>query len=543
MFPKDYEYYVEEVVELWISQGFIVPKGNKTAERIGFEYALQLCQRSLFERADIYQGEMVTFKLHDIVHDLARVNLENSCYPTEYVKVPIFPDVPYQLFRADSVNLIDSIPPDKFTDLHTLITGSYFKILNKTVDLSMAPKLRALNIFGSFHGFKISSSIVELESLSSIGNLKHLRYLALDSLSFETLPECICSLYSLQNLTLRGNPNLKELPTKIGNLMSLEELIIHGCADFAVLPESLCQLKALRNLVLLNGKLEVLPSGIWSLTNLQTLKICNTRLSYLPHGRSKFVGIQSLKVELICDTIGWLKDFPSLGGALCLYNLDYNSNLMDVQCANLVSMRNLKDLILCWRWGGYYGEEGSVLGLTIKHDEKLVVEDQSCFPVMASLQPHPNLRKLKIDHYSGNTFPEWIGSLCKLKYLNISCCNSLQFLKAESLPLALENLAIFGCHQLVSISGMEKLKSLVKFCIDSCKKLCSIFGPPLEMSMSAQDGSHGSSLLGLRNLADEWHPVEPCKVEVYKCGGLEQWCLQHGIECKSCEDGPIGNGI
>ncbi|XP_078159126.1 putative disease resistance protein RGA4 isoform X2 [Carex rostrata] len=525
MFPKDCEYDVEELVTLWISQGFIVSKGNKTAEKIGFEYALQLCQRSLFERVGRYEGKMERFKLHDIVHDLARVNSENSCYSIEFGKVLIFPNVLSHLYIADFVNLIDPIPSGKFTDLRTLITGSYFEILNSTVDLSMASKLRALSIFG------LNSTVnSEFESLSSIGNLKHLRYLSLTSLYFETFPECICSLYSLQNLTLGFNPNLKELPTKIGNLMSLEELKIHGCYDFAMLPDSLCQLKALRKLDILNGKLEVLPSDIGSLTNLQTLKIIHARLSYLPPSGSKFVGIQSLKVQLICETIGWLKDFPDLGGALCLYNLDYISNLMDVQCANLVSMRNLKDLILCWRRDFYHGQERSVLELKIKHDEKLFAEEQSCFPVMSSLQPHPNLRKLKIDGYDGNTFPEWIGSLCKLKFLHISYCNSLQFLKADSLPLALRKLVIVGCNQLVSISGMQKLRSLVQVSIKDCGKLCSFLGPSLE-------GSQGSSS-NITNFWNKWRPAEPCKVEVYLCPGLEQWCLHHawnrmrGTDCR-----------
>ena len=49
MFPKDYCYDVEYMVKLWLSQGFIECKENNSTEKIGFDYARQLCERSLFD--------------------------------------------------------------------------------------------------------------------------------------------------------------------------------------------------------------------------------------------------------------------------------------------------------------------------------------------------------------------------------------------------------------------------------------------------------------------------------------------------------------
>ncbi|XP_078182279.1 disease resistance protein RGA2-like [Carex rostrata] len=544
MFPKDHCYDVQYMVKLWMYQGFIEPKGNKTAEKIGFEYAHQLCQRSLFEGEGKYEGNDFVFrefKLHDIIHDLARLNSENGCYSSEVSKLTIFPNVLYHLYIPRSLNLIDPIPSDMFTTLRTLIIGFSFKNFFSVFDLSRTPKLRALEIRGPPN--------CELEYLSSIGNLKQLRYLSLRALFFETLPECICSLYSLQNLTLRHSI-LKELPTKIGDLISLEELIIDKYFFMAILPKSICQLRSLRKLCISYCyKLKELPSDMGSLTNLQQLEIINTSVSYLPASLRKFVGIGALKVELICETIEWLKDFPDLGGALCIGGLKNTPNLRDVESANLVSMRNLEHLILSWNWvNRYWGIDGSLLMLNIKSGKNIFLEDQSCFPVMVSLQPHPNLSKLQIH---GITLPEWIGSLCKLKYLSISSCTSLQFLKAESLPLELEELEIIECNQLVSMPGILKLKSLSKLSIVKCQNLCSfIMEPALELTMGAQEGSFVNALLGLTNLAslrscrisncfnlhllgDELLPVEPCNVEVYNCPGLREWCLQHGINYES----------
>ncbi|XP_078158758.1 putative disease resistance RPP13-like protein 1 [Carex rostrata] len=591
MFPKDHVYDVEDLVKLWMYQGFIESKGNKTPEKIGFEYVQQLCQRSLFEREGMYErNDLVCrkFKLHDIVHDLARCNSEDGCLSITSSKLPIFPNVLHHLYIAEYVMLRDPIPSDKVATLRTLIIT--IENFSDAFDFSMAPKLRALVMQSDDYGLG--------QPLSS---MKHLRYLSLGNV--ETLPECICSLYSLRNLSLK-ECSLKVLPRKIGNLISLEELIINECKKLEVLPESLCQLKALRKLSIsscykmkelpnnignvvsleelridscsglrvLPGSLcqlkalrklclmecvllEELPSDMGSLTDLKTLKIWDTGVSCLP-SLSKFVEIQELEVGIECKTIGWLKNFHDLGGKLCLTGLKNISNLMDVRCANLMSMHNLEHLALNWHEG--YGWNRfdmpkligtrlhSIFHLKIKRGENIFLEKQSCFSVMASLRPHPNLTKLEIGGCNCITFPEWIGSLCKLKYLKITSCDSLQFLKAESLPLELEQLEICGCYSLVSMPGIQNLKSLVKLSISFCQNLCSFMEPYLELTMRAGVGSYWTSLLGLTNLPSlrslkisfckklqvsvhELLPAEPCKVEVWECRGLMEWCLQHGI--------------
>ncbi|XP_078158826.1 disease resistance protein RGA2-like [Carex rostrata] len=463
-FPKNYCYHVEYLVKLWMYQGFIECKGNKTAEKIGFEYAQQLCQRTLFEREDIYEGDdFKMFKLHDIFHDLARHNSENACYSIEASKIPIFPNVLYNLYIANYVNVIYPIPSEQFTALRTLIIGFSVKNVLSSFDISMAPKLRSLEITGD-HNWK-------LESLSSVGNLKHLRYLSLSHLFLEMLPECICSLYSLQNLTLKYS-RFKELPTKIGNLISLEYMLVHGCFYLALLPESICQLKALKKLCLIDCTLlKELPIDMGSLYNLQTLEIINTGVSCLPPSLSKFVGIKLLKVNLICETIGWLKDFPDLGGSLCLSNLNEISNLRDVQCANLVGMHNLEQLRLSWDrscWDTRH-IDGSVLELIITSGQNIFLERQSSVSVMVCLQPHPNLKKLEIRNYSDIKFPDWIVM----------------------------------AHSGSSRLGLANLTSLTSLKISNCLKL--------------------------QVLDDELLPVQPCKVEVSKCPELRQWCMQHGI--------------
>ncbi|XP_078158829.1 putative disease resistance protein RGA3 [Carex rostrata] len=165
MFPKDHVYDVEALVKLWMSQGFIESKGNKTPKKIGFEYAQKLCQRSLFEREGMSErNDLVCqkFKLHDIVHNLARHNSENGCFSIELDKLPIFPNVLHHLYVAKNVRAKDPIPSDKFTTLRTLITHSFAKTHFNPFDFSMAPKLRALQMI-SFYLYCDSLSCIACE--------------------------------------------------------------------------------------------------------------------------------------------------------------------------------------------------------------------------------------------------------------------------------------------------------------------------------------------------------------------------------------------
>ncbi|XP_078158766.1 putative disease resistance protein RGA1 [Carex rostrata] len=289
MFPKDHVYDVKGLVKLWMYQGFIKSKGNKTPKKIGFEYAQQLCQRSLFEREGMYErNDLVCqkFKLHDIVHDLARRNSENSCLSITFSKLPIFPNVLHHLYIATYGRLKDLIPSDKVATLRTLIT----KNLYRDEVLQMAPKLRALQMEPPYLYREVHPS------LSSIGNLKHLRYLSLGNV--ETLPECICSLYSLRYLSLEGNC-LSVLPTKIRNLISLEELIIFECGRLEVLPESLCQLKALRELSICSCfKIKELPNNIGNLISLEELIIDSCYdLTVLPDSLCQLKALRKLSIS------------------------------------------------------------------------------------------------------------------------------------------------------------------------------------------------------------------------------------------------------
>ncbi|KAL5565692.1 hypothetical protein UlMin_028856 [Ulmus minor] len=73
IFPKDYEFEKEELVRLWMAEGFLKNKAEKrgiTMEEVGKRYFEELISRSLFQSSkDRYGGDC--FIMHDLVHDLA----------------------------------------------------------------------------------------------------------------------------------------------------------------------------------------------------------------------------------------------------------------------------------------------------------------------------------------------------------------------------------------------------------------------------------------------------------------------------------------
>ncbi|KAJ4794786.1 Disease resistance protein RGA2 [Rhynchospora pubera] len=404
MFPRDYCYNVEELVKLWIYQGYVQTNGLKSAEKIGSEYAKQLWQRSFFQGD--FENKKIKLTLHGMVHDLARSISGHGCYSIEGNILPNFPEELYHLYVRRCIKILDPspYPSVKISSLRTLIVDCDAENFLRAFDISKAKKVRALQFCFSIY----SNSDFHI----SFVNFKHLRYLSLCKGHFERLPECICSFYNLQNLALDCCPYLCELPKSFGNLISLEELKISQCDKLKVLPMSFCKLTALRKFRLYKcHQLEELPHDMGKLMNLQYLLIYGTRVSSLPPSLNKKMGGLELHVTLECRGIGWLEDFVDLEGTLILSGLSHVSSLKDVHHANLASMHKLQRLILTWSHARSDISEdfdGNVLVLHIAgcDNEKLRIDlddeedsEIDARSIIIRLQPHPNLKELHIECY------------------------------------------------------------------------------------------------------------------------------------------------
>ncbi|KAJ1699452.1 hypothetical protein LUZ63_007964 [Rhynchospora breviuscula] len=534
MFPKDYLYDADELVNLWISQGYVQNNGLKNKQKVGWEYAKQLWQRSFFQGE--YREKEFEFTLHDIIHDLARSISGHGCYSIGEDMVSNFPEELFHLYivgRSEELTETDLPSSRKFTTLRTLfVRNKYFFCPPTTTgfNFSEVQSLRALQLARD-----------DYLKYASFANLKHLRYMCLNGL-LQRLPECICSLYNLQYLTLYSCL-VGELLESIQNLASLEELTILNCDNLRVLPSSLCQLKALQKLFIRNCPVMELPRDIGNLTKLQYLTIIHTYVGSLPPSLNKIIkNIQALDVRLECSTIGWLEHLVDLGGTLIISIKDVY-NLEDVRCANIESMNKLHCLILGWDlyhcdlnlleheylYIDYYGNgiDDEVISEIDSGDEVISIididDDES---LMCWLKHHSNLEKLEIHGYDSCTFPCWIenttllesivlkfcqatflpfGGLHKLKHLKIE---GLQFIQEDALPLMLEEIEISECYDLISVTGIQRLKSLVKLSINGCWELCWL---------------------------DHCWDSKTCTITVTECPKLTKWRLQQHMSCEKVE--------
>ncbi|TYJ38235.1 hypothetical protein E1A91_A05G430000v1, partial [Gossypium mustelinum] len=199
MFPKDYCFKKEDLIQLWMAEGFLgssmamVDNGNK--------YLNELLSNSLFQNVTRDTcGNILTFKMHDSVHDLS-------------LSVSKFDAL---IFRENSTPITNECSQIMLTivapKLYSLFSEiNVFKKLSKSFKFK---RLRVLKLVGAYYIFELPDSL---------GELKHLRYLDISRTSIKALPKSSTKLCHLQTLRLLGLVTFT-FPDGLENLMSLKHL-------------------------------------------------------------------------------------------------------------------------------------------------------------------------------------------------------------------------------------------------------------------------------------------------------------------------------
>ncbi|CAL5382424.1 unnamed protein product [Camellia sinensis] len=239
--PNDYEFEKEELVFLWMAEGFIQKQRKKQMEDVGGEYFQELLSRSFFQRSSTSKSSK--FVMHDLINDLAQVVARDTCLRLD----DKFKD--QEQYRNLKKVRHSSYTQNKAMHLRTFLPFNTLNGLNcylaSNVPLNLLPKLRSLRVLNM-------SRYCITEVPNSVGDLKHLRYLNLSHTSIEELPESLDlgNLIDLRHLDTTNAHSLKEMPLGIGKLASLQTL-----SNFIVTKNSGHRLKELGNLIYLRGKL------------------------------------------------------------------------------------------------------------------------------------------------------------------------------------------------------------------------------------------------------------------------------------------------
>ncbi|KAJ9190583.1 hypothetical protein P3X46_001769 [Hevea brasiliensis] len=464
IFPKDYNFDKENLVLLWMAEGFVHCMGKRRLEDVASDYFDDLLLRSLFQQS---KTDSSKFVMHDLIHDLAQSVAGEMCFRLEPEKLENIPEMVWH-----SSVLVDTFKSVTFEALYTKKSLRTMLLLcnkssprensNVTVPHDLVCTLRCLRSLDMSH-----ISIKELPD--SVGNLMHMRYLDLSHTDIKELPESICSLCNLQTLILVNCNKLLILPKGTKDLMNLRHLDLTGC-----------------------WHLRSMPPYFGRLTSLQ-------RLHRFIAGNEVGSGISELK------------DMNELRATLCIDRVEDIINIEDAKEANLKRKPYIHKLVLRWsrsqRVRDAIDEElleclephTSLRELTIdvypgaklpnwmgdsllSHLESIEFIHCSYCKTLPPLGQLPFLKYLTIcmmlelesigREFYGNGKIKGFPSLKKLKLEEMRSLKEWEEIDHGEFPV-LEQLEVLNCP---SITNLPKFPSLSDLLLDNCHErvLCSV---------------------------------------------------------------------
>ena len=372
LFPKDFAFNNRELIQFWLAHGLIQPSSqNQDLEDNGNEYITELCSRSFFQ--DVQDCKFcVYFKMHDLVHDLAKSVAQFEQHTLDAIEKINSNEVQHVLLSGDDPEEVLTLL-QKITKLRTILfrNGGATSLSFVTTCASKFKYMRYLDLSDS--SFEVLPS--------SIGNMKHLRYLSLlRNKRIKKLPASICKLYHLQTLILAECSELEELPRDMGNLInlmflsittkqralsgtenglgcliSLRSLLIYACNNLEFIFEGMQNLTALRTLVIVGcPSLVSLPTSVKHLPALENLVFGDCeRLNLIDGDGDSEDDIQGSSSRLCTFIIGalpqlealpqWLVQGPTTSNLHCLgINGCHNFKGLPESLENLTSLQELR---------------------------------------------------------------------------------------------------------------------------------------------------------------------------------------------------------
>ncbi|ESW30170.1 hypothetical protein PHAVU_002G130600 [Phaseolus vulgaris] len=295
IFPKDFEIDKEDLIHLWMANGFIKSKGNVEVEDVGNKVWKKLYRRSIFQEAKYAKLGMIrSCKMHDLFHDLAQSIMGEECVIIENGRLTQLPT------RVHYVSLSNS--------KKTAFKKTAFK---KVESLRTFLDLGDIGLVPSTHCLR--ALCTTSYSVFPVKDLAHLRYLSWNWGSGKGLHKLICQLPKLQILKLQHLYHLR-LPKELTQLQDLRHIVINNCYSISEMPPNIGKLRHLRTLstFVVGSKLGC------GLSELHSLK---------------------------------------LGGTLRIEGLEKVPNEWDAKQANLIGKKDLN--ILDLSWGGSANSKGS----------------------------------------------------------------------------------------------------------------------------------------------------------------------------------------
>ncbi|XP_075643226.1 putative disease resistance protein RGA1 [Castanea sativa] len=419
LFPKDYLINIVTLINLWAAQGFIVLESPRQRfVDIGRKYFMELLWRSFFQevRNDEW-GNIESCKMHDLMHDLATLVSGSES----------------AILNLSGANDIEKVRHVSFN-----LDESFIRVdssMQFSIPMSNRRKIHTVLVFGVWRRY-----LGNLTCDALISNFKHLRALDLSNLRLLVVPPSIGKLKHLRYLDLSANNEIKILPNSITKMLNLQTLILQYCRSLKELPRGIQKLVNLRFLDVTGCSYELtkMPLEIEHLTYLETI-LPGVVVRKEGSGASCSGSYKKKKAKSNGGP-SQLKELHNLGGKLRIEKLGYGKDdVWEYKDANINNRQHLQQLEL--EWGSWDGES-------------------ECDEMLEGLQPHSNLKALKLSRYMGVRIPSWVSCLTNLVEFELVGNHRLQHLPLlNQLPL-LKVVSLVGMGALEYISDEESVSNV-----------------------------------------------------------------------------------
>ncbi|KAF9681468.1 hypothetical protein SADUNF_Sadunf05G0004600 [Salix dunnii] len=529
IFPENHEFNKDELVRLWMAEGFLVPpNGNKEMVEVGNEFFQELVSRSFFQQSNgksrpVFQGSNgdPLFVMHDLINDLARYVSREFCFRLEGEDSNKISErtrhLSYAVTRNDACERFEGIYDAKLLRTFLPLSEAWLRKqinilpvsrvwprneIDNKVTHDLLPRLTRLRVLSLFN----YSNVAELPD--SMGKLKHLRYLNLSATSIKRLPEVVSTAYHLQTLILENCKELVDLPDSVGHLKHLLYASLKG-SKIKILPESMSTLYNLQTLVLEDCRhLVRLPHSIGNLKRLRYVTLKGTAIKKLPASMGGLCNLQTLILRSCKDLIELPHD---MGRLINLSHLDIEGtklSKMPQRMGKLTKLQNLSDFFLGKDTGSSIQELGKLQhlqgGLNIwnlqnvgsapdalqdnvkgmKHLKTLNLmwdgdpnDSGHARHVLDKLEPDVNMEYLYIYGYGGTRFSDWVGdsSFSRIVSMELSRCKY-----CTSLP----PLGQLGSLKELIVRGFEGLAVVGREFYGSCTSVRKPFASLESLTLS-----------------------------------------------------------
>ncbi|CAO2827511.1 unnamed protein product [Amaranthus hypochondriacus] len=314
--------------------------------------------------------------------------------------------------------------------------------------------------------------------------LKYLRILYLEHSRIQVVPKSIAELKCLKYFGLARNP-IKVLPKCITKLYNLQSLILYMCKE-----------------------LSDLPPGLGNLVNLQHLGLsfCYCPAEGVIRQLSHLQILPPLQLSEGGFQIVELENLHHIRGNLEIKGLQLVKSKQEAEKAHLSSKSRVEQMSLIW----------DNADNQTKHEE-----------ILKALHPNPNLKKLLIKGFAGETFSSWMSRLALLQKIQLVDCG-----KCKQLP----TLGDLCCLKILEITNMDSLNRISPEFYYGSE---SILHNDIEATCSSSSRSQEKPIAyfprlkelrvrGLANLAEWCDPASS-----------KEWTIFPSLEEFSIEDCPI----